>query len=213
MNHPDRLHGLGSDTFADRVMALVAEEPRPTPTRALISAIRTGSPREAAAAMSTAWHLGTVRSWSIAPRVRLHAAALVLSVFAVLGTSASLAAAAVFHVIEQANEQGQTQNDQSGTDQQGPAENVENGQLGSDDPGQGQDQPNGVDADGSVQLGSDDPGLDEPGPNESGAPDTDGPTGTDQPGPDEPGADQPEASDQPGVDQPDAPDQPTPANT
>ncbi|MDQ2964319.1 MAG: hypothetical protein M3R57_00495, partial [Chloroflexota bacterium] len=67
MNHPDRFHGLGPDAFADRVMAVVAEEPTPTPTRAFVSAVRERSPREAAAAVSTAWHLGTVRSWRIAP--------------------------------------------------------------------------------------------------------------------------------------------------
>jgi hypothetical protein len=105
-------------SFAQLVMDRVTHERRPSASRAFLAAARAGSARDALAALGTAWHLFTVRQWVIAPRVRLRAAALVLSVVGALTLGASLAAAAAIHVIEQANEQGATQNSQNGMDEQ-----------------------------------------------------------------------------------------------
>jgi hypothetical protein len=47
------------------------------------------------ASLAVAWHLGTVRSWSVAPRVRARSFALVFAVASVLATGSIVAAAAV----------------------------------------------------------------------------------------------------------------------
>ena len=62
-------------TFTDRVMAAVVLEPAPSPTRSLLAALRAGSWTDATAALSTAWHLSTARSWQIAPAARVVAGA------------------------------------------------------------------------------------------------------------------------------------------
>lgn len=86
-----------ADRFADRVMAAIADEPVPTPTRTLLSATRSGSMHDAASAVWVAWHLATVRRWQIGLRVRARSFALVLAVTAALGT-ASVAGAAALRV-------------------------------------------------------------------------------------------------------------------
>lgn len=83
------------DRFADRVMAVIADEPVPTPTRTLLSATRSGSMRDAASAVWVAWHLATVRRGQIDLRVRARSFALVLAVTAVLGTASVAGAAAL----------------------------------------------------------------------------------------------------------------------
>lgn len=85
------------DRLAGRVMAAIANEPVPTPTRALLSATRSGSIHDAASAVWVAWHLATVRRWRIGLRVRARSFALVLAVTVVLGT-ASVAGAAALRV-------------------------------------------------------------------------------------------------------------------
>jgi hypothetical protein len=78
--------------FVDRVMVAVRLEATPTPARAFGSALRTRSLHGAGSALAVAWHLATVRSWSVAPSVRARSMALVLAVTLAL-ISASLAAA------------------------------------------------------------------------------------------------------------------------
>ncbi len=86
------------EDFTERVMAALAPLPDPTPTRTFVEALRTGSPRDALAALSVAWHLGTVRTWPVSTRVRARSFALVLAAVALLGTGSLVAAAAV-HVV------------------------------------------------------------------------------------------------------------------
>lgn len=96
-------HDIRPVTFSDRVMAALAPLPNPTPTRTLVEALRTHSLRDALAALSVAWHLGTVRSWPIAPRVRARSFALVLAAVTLLGTGSLAAAAAAVHVVSSAS--------------------------------------------------------------------------------------------------------------
>lgn len=85
--------------FTDRVMTAIAVAPSPTPTRTFLAAIRAGAARDAGAALSVAWHVGTVRSWYIAPRVRTRSLALLLGVVTLLGMGSLAAAAAAVHVV------------------------------------------------------------------------------------------------------------------
>lgn len=84
--------------FADRVMAVVEATPDPTPSRSFLGALRGRSPGDALSSLAVAWHLATVRSWSIAPRVRARSMALVLAVTSVLATGSLVAAAAAVNV-------------------------------------------------------------------------------------------------------------------
>ena len=97
-----RRPGLGADdlevdayAFSDRVMNAIEATPAPTPARSLVGAVRGWSLDDAVASLAVAWHLATVRSWSIAPRVRARSMALVLAVASVLATGSLVAAAAV----------------------------------------------------------------------------------------------------------------------
>ena len=85
--------------FADRVMTAIAVVPFPTPTRTFVAALRAGAAHDAVAALSVAWHIGTVRSWDIAPPVRTRSLALLLGVVTLLGMGSLAAAAAVVHVV------------------------------------------------------------------------------------------------------------------
>jgi uncharacterized membrane protein YgcG len=106
MNH-ERRPGLDGATpatdldpsaFVDRVMDAIEATPAPTPARSFIGALR-GSLDDAVASLAVAWHLATVRSWSVAPRVRARSIALVLAVASVLATGSLVAAAAVRVVV------------------------------------------------------------------------------------------------------------------
>jgi eukaryotic-like serine/threonine-protein kinase len=81
--------------FVDRVMTAIETVPAPTPVRAFGWSLRTRAGRDALASLLVAWHLGTVRAWSVAPRVRARSMALVLAVASVLATGSIVAAAAV----------------------------------------------------------------------------------------------------------------------
>jgi hypothetical protein len=87
--------------FSDRVMAALATVPTPTTTRTFLSAVRRLAWHDAVAALWAAWHLGTVRRWHVAPRVRARSLALVLAVASVLATGSLAAAGAVTVVAPQ----------------------------------------------------------------------------------------------------------------
>lgn len=89
---------LDAGPFADQVMAAIAEMPLPTPTRSFASAVRGGAVRDAGSTVLVAWHLATVRSWRVAPRVRARSFALVFAVAAML-TTGSLATTAAVRVV------------------------------------------------------------------------------------------------------------------
>ena len=86
---------LDPSAFVDRVMDSIEAAPAPTPARSFAGAVRGWSLDDALASLAVAWHLGTVRSWSVAPRVRARSMALVLAVASVLATGSLVAAAAV----------------------------------------------------------------------------------------------------------------------
>ncbi len=92
---------LTGSEFTDRVMSAIALVPTPTPTRTFVAALRASAVRDALAALWVAWHLGTVRSWHVAPRVRARSFALVLAVTSVLATGGLAAAAAVHSIVPQ----------------------------------------------------------------------------------------------------------------
>ena len=87
--------------FADRVMTAIQLLPAPTPTRTFVAAVRARVLRDAGASLWVAWHLGTVRSWPVAPRVRARSFALVLAVVSVMASGSLAAAAAVHSVVPQ----------------------------------------------------------------------------------------------------------------
>lgn len=90
-----RLAVLDPTAFADRVMAAIADMPLPTPTRSLAAAVRQGALRDGVSTILVAWHLATVRTWPVAPRVRARSFALVFAVAALLATGSLATAAAV----------------------------------------------------------------------------------------------------------------------
>ncbi|MEP6638306.1 MAG: hypothetical protein ABJC39_03070 [Chloroflexota bacterium] len=90
--------------FTDRIMAAIAEMPLPTPTRNFTAALRAGALRDAGSAIVVAWHLATVRTWQVAPRVRARSIALVLAVATMLATGSLATAAAVRIVVPSAFE-------------------------------------------------------------------------------------------------------------
>src|SRR5262249_44823752 len=86
---------LDPSVFSDRVMAAIDATPSPSPARSFAGALRGWSLEDAIASLAVAWHLATVRSWSVAPNVRARSMALVLAVASVLATGSLVAAAAV----------------------------------------------------------------------------------------------------------------------
>jgi len=118
--------------FTDRVMAAIAYARLPTPARTFLSATRAGAGHDAVAALWVAWHLGTVRSWRVAPRVRARSFALVLGVATMLGTT-SLAAAAAVHVVAPHFIEQAPAADRVGIDVDGPGPIVDD-YTGSDRP-------------------------------------------------------------------------------
>jgi hypothetical protein len=137
---PVDLAPVDTTGFADRVMSAIRNEPAPTPTRSFMAALRARSPRDAGSALWVAWHLGTVRRWSVDPRVRVRSMALVLAVSGVLMTG-SLAAAGVVRVAAEPIVQLLL----VGQDQHGPAE--------TDGPGNGQEGPAGNEGSGNDEQG------------------------------------------------------------
>lgn len=101
MNPSDPQILLTPSEFRDRVMTAIALVPAPTPTRSFVASMRTRTLRDAVATLWVAWHLGTVRGWHVAPRVRARSFALVLAVASVLTTGSLAAAAAVHSVVPQ----------------------------------------------------------------------------------------------------------------
>ncbi len=145
--HPlaEEHRSLAEERLADRVMAAIVREPRPTPTRALWSAVRAASVRDAAAALWVAWHLATVRRTSIRPSVRVRSLALVLGALLVLGT-ASIAAGAAAQIVAQQVANGLNAG-QPAVEEPGPVEYRQPSEpAGSGRAGEGQnesDQPGG----------------------------------------------------------------------
>ena len=115
--------------FAERVMTAIAVVPFPTPTRTFLAALRAGAAPDAVAALWVAWHIGTVRSWYVAPPVRTRSLALVLGVVTLLGMGSLAAAAAAVHVVSPNwIERAQTVDPVSPTiDEQAPAINLHTG--------------------------------------------------------------------------------------
>jgi hypothetical protein len=95
----DMLGPSAAHEFSDNVMSAVAQMPAPTPTHTFFGAIRALAFRDALSALVVAWHLGTVRGWPIALRVRVRSVALVMAVVAMLGMGTLAAAAAVQVVV------------------------------------------------------------------------------------------------------------------
>ncbi len=105
--------------FADRIMMAVGNLPTPSATKSFMAALRARSLADAVSAFWVAWHLGTVRRWSIGRRVRVQAIALVLGVLLALGVGSIASATAVRLAATGVNELGNMINRQFGTDQQG----------------------------------------------------------------------------------------------
>jgi outer membrane biosynthesis protein TonB len=83
---------MGGYAFSDRVMAAVASEPRPTPTRVFMRSILHLSPRDASAAVLTAWRLAFRPTPRVRPALRAQSMALLLGVLIVVGLGGPFAA-------------------------------------------------------------------------------------------------------------------------
>ena len=103
MNHPQ--DEFGDRDFVARVMKAISTEPRPTPTGALVRAVRERSINDAINALAVAWHLATARRTPVAPSVRMRSLALVLGAIVALG-AASLVGAATIRVVADAATNG-----------------------------------------------------------------------------------------------------------
>jgi uncharacterized membrane protein YgcG len=123
MNREERPTPLTAAEFTDRVMGAIRVLPAPTPTRGFIASVRALALRDAIATLWVAWHLGTVRSWHVAPRVRARSFALVLGVASVLATGSLVAAAAVHSVVPQRDEHNPVAAPAGSSVDQGPAGN------------------------------------------------------------------------------------------
>lgn len=128
---------LTATEFVDRVMSSIAQAPMPTPTRTFVAGMRAHALQDAAAALWVAWHLGTVRSWHVAPRVRVRSFALVLGVTSVLATGGLAAAAAVHSVVPQHDDRNPL-TAPNGSSVDGPRPGM-NAQTGTDEPDQTDD--------------------------------------------------------------------------
>ena len=196
--------------FVNRVMAVVAAEPVPTPTRTFALAVRGRSMHDAAAAVATAWHLATLPGSWIGPRVRMRSLALVLGVAAVLATGGSLAAAAAVRVVEHAtsNDQGAIVNEAGAGKHRAP----QNVQSDLDEPGPTEHKPAEPDDKSATEEDADDEATgDEPeaadDDDQSSGPSSEGADDEDAHEADEPGssgeADDDEATDDPEESTPD----------
>ena len=79
-------------SFADRVMARVAQEPTPSPARVFARSLRRLAMRDALAALTTAWRLAFEPTSSVGTSARASAAALFLGVVLVVGLGGAFAA-------------------------------------------------------------------------------------------------------------------------
>lgn len=98
--HPPTMRPPRTLAFADRVMAQVAVEPRPTPARVLLRSLRALRLGDAWAATTTAWHLALGGSGATPLLARFQSLALVLMLAVALGTGGTLAAAGAFRLVE-----------------------------------------------------------------------------------------------------------------
>jgi uncharacterized membrane protein YgcG len=87
--------------FVDGVMARIANEPLPTPARALRLAVATLDAGLAAGATWTAWHLATSRNTSVRRGMRVRSALLVALLMTLLAIGTTLAAAGATVVVRQ----------------------------------------------------------------------------------------------------------------
>jgi hypothetical protein len=87
--------------FVDGVMERIAEEPVPTPARALRAAVATLDAGLAAGATWTAWHLATSRDQHVRRGTRIRSALLVAMLMALLAMGTTLAAAGATVVFRQ----------------------------------------------------------------------------------------------------------------
>jgi hypothetical protein len=138
MNQAGERTVLTATEFNERVMAAIVLVPTPTPTRTFVAALRARAVRDAVAALWVAWHLGTVRSWHVAPRVRARSFALVLAVTSVLATGGLAAAAAVHSVVPQRDDRNPVSDPSGSSVDAGPDGN---GQTGSDGPDESDESP------------------------------------------------------------------------
>ena len=126
MTRSERPAPLTGTEFTDRVMTAISLIAAPTPTRTFVASVRAGAMRNAAASLWVAWHLGTVRSWSVAPRVRARSFALVLAVTSVLASGSLAAAAAVHSVVPQRDDRNPVVAPSGSSVDQGPTGNGRN---------------------------------------------------------------------------------------
>ncbi len=89
-----------SPDFVDRVMAAVAQEPRPSPSRVLLRSLARLHFGDAWATVATAGHLAFGRSGAIPALLRAQSLLLVLALGVTLGGGGTLAAAGAIRVIE-----------------------------------------------------------------------------------------------------------------
>ncbi|MEA2026957.1 MAG: hypothetical protein U9O18_09740, partial [Chloroflexota bacterium] len=87
-------------TFADRVMAQVSQEPKPTPARVFVRSLLALRPGAAVATLATAWHLAFGRTRAIPSLVRFQSLTLLLVLAVVVGTGGTLATAGALRVID-----------------------------------------------------------------------------------------------------------------
>ena len=122
MTPVERATPLTASEFTDRVMEAIRVLPAPTPTRGFIASVRALAVRDSIATLWVAWHLGTVRRWHVAPRVRARSFALLLAVTSVLATG-SLAAAAAVQSVAQRDEPNPVAAPAGSSVDEGPAGN------------------------------------------------------------------------------------------
>jgi hypothetical protein len=79
--------GFRPASFTDRVMAGVANEPRPTPARVFLRSLRHLALRDALASLHTAWRLALGPGQSMPRAARARSAALLLAVVLVVGVA------------------------------------------------------------------------------------------------------------------------------
>ena len=153
---------FGDRAFVARVMKALAAEPRPTPTGALLRAVRERSINDAINALAVAWHLATARRTPVAPSVRMRSLALVLGAVLALG-AASLVGAATIRVVANAATNGAGAG-QQGVEEHGEVVNqTQDVQVQREVAPPGPDEPDGA----GGQSGSDEPGANS-SPNGSG---------------------------------------------
>jgi len=87
-------------TFADRVMAQVSQEPKPTPARVFLRSLLGLRLSAAMAALATAWHLAFGRTRTIPSLVRIQSLTLLLVLAVVVGTGGTLATAGALRMID-----------------------------------------------------------------------------------------------------------------